>query len=201
MASEATYVAKEAERQGRSMARVAELAARKAEREAKRQEWLNRPIEHGTTLTEYRRCLKRPEGSCDECKAIAAACAVGYRARNVERIRERERLWAQANPEKVRDMNRRQKTRRERKGRENGYEPYTRQKILERDNYLCWICGEPVDLSAPHQVGEPGWEMYPHLDHVIPLSKGGPDTPANVRTAHARCNMDKGAKVVGVAAD
>ncbi len=78
-------------------------------------------------------------------------------------------------------------------------EPYTRQEILERDSYLCWICGGPVDLSAPYRMGNPGWEVYPHLDHVIPLSKGGSDTPANVRTAHARCNVDKGAKVVGVA--
>jgi 5-methylcytosine-specific restriction endonuclease McrA len=41
-------------------------------------------------------------------------------------------------------------------------------------------------------MGEEGWELYPHLDHVIPLSKGGNDTPDNVRTTHAKCNMAKG---------
>ncbi|MCF6328416.1 MAG: HNH endonuclease [Henriciella sp.] len=30
------------------------------------------------------------------------------------------------------------------------------------------------------------------FDHVIPRSKGGPDTPANLQLAHARCNKIKG---------
>ena len=29
-------------------------------------------IEHGTSVGAYQRCLKRPQGSCDECKAYVA---------------------------------------------------------------------------------------------------------------------------------
>jgi len=30
-----------------------------------------------------------------------------------------------------------------------------------------------------------------HIDHVMPLSKGGPDTLENVRPAHGSCNVKK----------
>ena len=31
-----------------------------------------------------------------------------------------------------------------------------------------------------------------HLDHVVPLARGGPDTFANLQATHARCNLRKG---------
>lgn len=30
------------------------------------------------------------------------------------------------------------------------------------------------------------------IDHIVPLSLGGSDEPANVATAHRRCNIRKG---------
>lgn len=35
---------------------------------------------------------------------------------------------------------------------------------------------------------------YEHLDHVVPLSRGGSNWPANLRPACARCNKSKGKK-------
>lgn len=65
-------------------------------------------------------------------------------------------------------------------------EPYTREEILERDEGVCHICGTLVDTSV-------AWpdDMYPSVDHVIPISKGGPDTLENVRLAHLICNLRK----------
>jgi 5-methylcytosine-specific restriction endonuclease McrA len=34
-----------------------------------------------------------------------------------------------------------------------------------------------------------------HIDHVIPISKGGTDTLDNVRPSHAKCNLSKGNKI------
>jgi 5-methylcytosine-specific restriction endonuclease McrA len=161
-----------------------------------RQEYLDRPIEHGTSLYEYDRCRSRPEGSCELCKAAAAKWHREDRVKNPEKHREHEKAWEAANPEKVRDQRRLAKNRRERRAAENGQTPYTRQEILERDDYTCYLCGEKVDMTATHQMGQPGWELFPHLDHVVPLSKGGPDTPDNVRTTHARCNLNKSDKLV-----
>lgn len=63
-------------------------------------------------------------------------------------------------------------------------EPYTTQEIAERDGFRCWLCGRKVDMAL----------TYPHprsasIDHVVPLSKGGDDTRANVRLAHLGENV------------
>lgn len=35
---------------------------------------------------------------------------------------------------------------------------------------------------------------YEHLDHVVPISRGGSNWAANIRPACSRCNLSKGAK-------
>jgi 5-methylcytosine-specific restriction endonuclease McrA len=153
--------------------------------EAKRarwQEYLNRPIDHGTTYAEYHHCFrKNPGGACRPCQKIA---------------NERSKQWRQQNPERIRDLVRQAGYRRRMRKEAGEQVPYTRKEILERDDYCCHICGGKVDLTAPNQAGQSGWETYPHLDHVIPLSKGGPDTPDNVRTSHAVCNIVKSDKMI-----
>jgi 5-methylcytosine-specific restriction endonuclease McrA len=63
--------------------------------------------------------------------------------------------------------------------------------IFERDSWTCGICDEPVDRAkkAPHP-------RSPSIDHVIPLSRGGQHTYANVQTAHLGCNVRKGARLI-----
>jgi 5-methylcytosine-specific restriction endonuclease McrA len=57
------------------------------------------------------------------------------------------------------------------------------------------LCNTAVDLNAPRKSGIPGWEKGLHIDHFIPVSKGGPDTLNNVRPTHGLCNIRKHAKV------
>lgn len=61
---------------------------------------------------------------------------------------------------------------------------FDRLKIYERDNYICWLCDEPVDRDADPQKDD--WA--PSLDHVVPRSRGGSHDPENLRTAHRWCN-------------
>ena len=61
---------------------------------------------------------------------------------------------------------------------------FVRLKIYERDNYICWLCNEPVDRDADPQKDD--WA--PSLDHVVPRSRGGSHDPENLRTAHRWCN-------------
>ncbi len=58
--------------------------------------------------------------------------------------------------------------------------------VFERDNWTCYLCDQPVDksLSGRHQMG-------PTVDHVVPISLGGPHSYANVRLAHFSCNSRK----------
>lgn len=64
------------------------------------------------------------------------------------------------------------------------YEPVNRQRVFERDEYVCGICG--------------GWvpREEASLDHIVPMSKGGPHSYANTQCSHLACNIAKGAKVV-----
>lgn len=65
-------------------------------------------------------------------------------------------------------------------------EPVVRRLIIVRDNSTCWICRRVVP------------EDEIHLDHVIPISRGGKHHPDNVRVACASCNLWKGARLVQV---
>jgi 5-methylcytosine-specific restriction endonuclease McrA len=66
-------------------------------------------------------------------------------------------------------------------------EPIDRAAIFERDAWTCGICHEPVDPEAT-------WpdKRCASLDHIVPLSKGGPHTMANLRLAHFDCNAIRG---------
>lgn len=59
--------------------------------------------------------------------------------------------------------------------------------IRERDGNRCHLCSKAVPNKAwPHPLSA-------SLDHVIPLSRGGIHDPDNVKLAHLRCNVEKGA--------
>ena len=60
---------------------------------------------------------------------------------------------------------------------------WLRAQVIERDGYVCGICGLDV---APGDV---------HIDHIYPVALGGRDDLENLRVAHALCNMRKGARV------
>lgn len=70
-------------------------------------------------------------------------------------------------------------------------EPYTKEEIAARDNYICYLCGDPVDMSLV-------WpdDGFPSVDHVVALANGGDDTPSNVRITHLSCNISKGTKAL-----
>jgi 5-methylcytosine-specific restriction endonuclease McrA len=76
----------------------------------------------------------------------------------------------------------------------NGHTPYTEQELLDLYGSDCHICTLPIDLNAPRKTGIEGWEIGLHIEHLIPISKGGPDNIYNVRPAHGWCNISKGVK-------
>lgn len=58
-----------------------------------------------------------------------------------------------------------------------------RRRILERDNYTCAYCGASIATSP---------SIAFHVDHIVPLSKGGSDAIGNLVTACEHCNTSKG---------
>lgn len=67
--------------------------------------------------------------------------------------------------------------------------PYTDREIFVRDKWRCHLCGKKVDQAISRRSPEGA-----SIDHLIPLSLGGADAPANVATAHNRCNREKGVR-------
>ena len=57
--------------------------------------------------------------------------------------------------------------------------------ISERDGGRCGICGKKVARSDAS------------LDHIVPVSKGGPHVPSNVQLAQLRCNQSRSTKGPG----
>jgi 5-methylcytosine-specific restriction endonuclease McrA len=98
--------------------------------------------------------------------------------------RERQRLYWQ------------EKNRRRRAAKRGGAsEPYTLAEVAVRDDFRCGLCGDSVPMTV--RVPDP---LAPTTDHIVPVSKGGDDTRANVQLAHFRCNSVKGNRGSGAAA-
>lgn len=62
-----------------------------------------------------------------------------------------------------------------------------RYDIFNRDNFTCVLCG----ASARQGVKL-------HVDHIIPVSKGGKSVPSNLRTLCERCNIGKSNKIENI---
>lgn len=59
-----------------------------------------------------------------------------------------------------------------------------RNQIAERDNYTCQKCGKYM----PDSIGL-------HIDHIIPISKGGKSIPSNLQVLCSKCNGSKSSKI------
>lgn len=59
-----------------------------------------------------------------------------------------------------------------------------RYDVLKRDGFKCQICGS---------TAQDGVKL--HVDHIIPISKGGHTTLDNLRTLCDRCNLGKSDKI------
>ena len=65
----------------------------------------------------------------------------------------------------------------------------TPREIWERDGKRCGLCCKKIDIGRR-------WpdKMALAIDHIVPLSKGGEDTPENLQATHAKCNGRKNNK-------
>lgn len=106
---------------------------------------------------------------------------------NKEKRLESFKLYHKKHPEYSRISKRRRRA----KIKNNGYEYYTEEQVLALYGSNCYLCNVPINMTATRRCGEPGWEMGLNIEHVIDIALGGPDTLANVKPAHAICNLKK----------
>lgn len=63
-------------------------------------------------------------------------------------------------------------------------EPVDRDKVGDRDRWVCGICGGKVDRTLAYPDPRSA-----SLDHIEPISQDGAHTYANSRIAHLDCNV------------
>ena len=62
----------------------------------------------------------------------------------------------------------------------------TLKKLISKNGLQCQICGMFCDPTA-----SPNSTLYPSIDHIVPIHKGGGHTWDNVQIAHRICNSNK----------
>jgi hypothetical protein len=159
--------------------------------------------------TEFSKRLLSQDGLRPNCKACAAKDRAKnrqkiakhqaeYRAKNRERIlahaaeyylanREiivlRKAKYYAANPEKFAEHGR---TRRARQLNADGKHTHADiLKIFERQRGICANCLVKLFKSGKQKF---------HIDHIVPLSRGGSDWPSNLQCLCPLCNSRKHAK-------
>lgn len=155
---------------------------------------------HKSERGKRNRIANLPERSCGLCqepipstvKRDAKFCSVTcqqanwYRV-NDDRLKKSAREWARGNPDSRRSHHARRRARKF----AVPYEDLSVTDVFERDGWVCWLCGDPIDRAAvsPHPLSA-------SLDHVVPLSRGGHHVMSNVAAAHLRCNCIKKDRLV-----
>ena len=126
------------------------------------------------------------DGTCEVC----GKTWTGARNRN-KRVCSNTcsaKAWARENPERHR-ANKMDAVRR-RRARIAGVEVehFTVQDIRMAHGDDCYLCGKPINyrLKFPHP-------MSPSVDHIMPISAGGPHSLSNCAMTHMGCNNKKNA--------
>lgn len=125
--------------------------------------------------------------SCKVCTRLKVSAH--QRAMPADKIRERNKQWRK-NTVNGRRYQRRHLDKRYALTRgSTTAELIDRQTVWQRDKGVCHICNLPCDIQA--------WQ----LDHIIPVSRGGPHTYDNVAVSHAECNNRKRDKLSSALGD
>lgn len=68
------------------------------------------------------------------------------------------------------------------------YEQVSPWDVMARDWYHCSCC---ATYTPPRLRGSHAWNA-PEIDHIVPISRGGPHVASNLQLLCRSCNLDKG---------
>lgn len=119
----------------------------------------------------------------DQHAALHKKSKADYYARNSDDLKRKIAVWQAANPEIVRISKKLNRQKRRAKMKGQHIPAWMVQRLFELFEGMCAYCR--VAKSA-------------HVDHIMPLSKGGDHSIENIAPACARCNQTKNASLPAV---
>lgn len=134
----------------------------------------------------------------DATSSWCQLCVHAHYEANIETMTERNEIYRKENREKLLEYSRwyefniRGDSREHYRETLDAGDDITRAFLFDRDGYLCYYCKCPLvrSVSGDQRVTD----SYAHIEHKIPLSRGGTHTFDNVVLACRKCNLSKGAK-------
>lgn len=136
----------------------------------------------GKKLTEKDTARKRRarHKNPEKYREITRRGSKRFRQKYPEKIRAYQRQWRKENPEKIRARTSRYLARK--KAANGNHTGEDIVKLYKAQKGKCWWCGTDVR------------DDY-HVDHRIPLSRGGSNDPNNLCISCPPCNQSKGGKL------
>lgn len=102
-----------------------------------------------------------------------------YRQEHPEYFAKKAKEWRAENQELARTITRRYKARR--KGASGSFTDADIERLKVAQRGKCCYCRKPL--------------LKYHIDHIVPVSKGGSNDPSNLQLLCPRCNISKGDKM------
>ena len=142
----------------------------------------------------YRKHYRNKETICDPCRVAYNAYKLEYRNNNPKMVKDSRDKHYRTYPERA--IARASKRAEILKAAIT--DNHTVQDIIDTYGTDCHLCNEPIDMGAPRKNGLPNWQIGFQVDHIIPISKNGPNTLDNVRPSHSLCNIRRHSSLVDV---
>ena len=142
----------------------------------------------------YKKHYRKKEEICDECRVAYNAYKTELRNKNPELVKASRDKHYRAYPERA--IARAAKRAEMLKAAVT--DNHTIQDIIGTYGTDCHLCNAPIDMDAPRKNGLPNWQVGFQVDHIIPISKNGPNTLDNVRPSHSLCNIRRHSSLVDV---
>lgn len=134
-----------------------------------------------TRANKRRKRVANPEKARAIGREEAAKRRRDHPERERAKVRQALRKMRAEQPERMRAKNRMDQLARRARLVGAFVETVDPAKVWKAHKGLCGICQKPVKGA---------W----HVDHILPLARGGQHSYANVQVAHPRCNLSKGAR-------